>query len=87
MVRHPLDVALSCFVQPFEGRGTPWAWSLEGVPHPSRHHPAAATACSALLPSLPTGCMAVLASAPAGRILLLSLLGSGLQHANHGAQG
>ena len=23
--RHPLDVALSCYAQPFEGRGTPWA--------------------------------------------------------------
>ena len=31
VVRHPLDVALSCFAQPFEGRGTPWAWSLAGA--------------------------------------------------------
>lgn len=28
VVRHPMDVALSCYVQPFEGRGTPWAWDL-----------------------------------------------------------
>ncbi len=32
-VRHPLDVALSCFSQPFEGRGLPWAAQLDGVPH------------------------------------------------------
>ena len=25
-----MDVLLSCFTQPFEGRGTPWAWDLEG---------------------------------------------------------
>uniref|UniRef100_A0A061RHA9 protein-tyrosine sulfotransferase n=1 Tax=Tetraselmis sp. GSL018 TaxID=582737 RepID=A0A061RHA9_9CHLO len=25
-VRHPLDTAVSCYEQPFEGRGTPWAW-------------------------------------------------------------
>ncbi len=30
VVRHPLDTALSCFAQPFEGRGTPWAWDLQG---------------------------------------------------------
>ena len=30
-VRHPLDVALSCFAQPFEGRGLPWASNLSGV--------------------------------------------------------
>ena len=30
-VRHPMDVLLSCFVQPFEGRGTAWAWDLEGM--------------------------------------------------------
>ena len=29
-VRHPLDVALSCFSQPFEGRGLPWAAQLDG---------------------------------------------------------
>ena len=29
-VRHPLDVLLSCYKQPFEGRGTPWAWDLDG---------------------------------------------------------
>lgn len=29
-VRHPLDVALSCFSQPFEGRGLPWASQLDG---------------------------------------------------------
>lgn len=29
-VRHPLDVALSCFAQPFEGRGLPWASNLTG---------------------------------------------------------
>mmetsp|Transcript_47489 Transcript_47489/g.121216 ORF Transcript_47489/g.121216 Transcript_47489/m.121216 type:complete len:620 (+) Transcript_47489:11-1870(+) len=27
-VRHPLDTALSCYEQPFEGRGPPWAWDL-----------------------------------------------------------
>ena len=31
-VRHPLDVALSCFSQPFEGRGLPWAAQLDGAP-------------------------------------------------------
>lgn len=31
-VRHPLDVALSCFSQPFEGRGLPWASQLDGEP-------------------------------------------------------
>ena len=25
-----MDVLLSCFAQPFEGRGTPWAWDLQG---------------------------------------------------------
>ena len=25
-----MDVLLSCFAQPFEGRGTPWAWGLQG---------------------------------------------------------
>ena len=30
-VRHPLDVALSCFSQPFEGRGLPWAAQLDGA--------------------------------------------------------
>ena len=29
-VRHPLDTVLSCYKQPFEGRGTPWAWDLDG---------------------------------------------------------
>jgi len=28
VVRHPLDTALSCYEQPFEGRGPPWAWDL-----------------------------------------------------------
>lgn len=27
-VRHPADAGLSCFAQPFEGRGTPWASNL-----------------------------------------------------------
>ncbi|KAK9786997.1 hypothetical protein WJX73_008830 [Symbiochloris irregularis] len=31
--RHPMDVALSCYAQPFEGRGTPWAWSLDDIAH------------------------------------------------------
>lgn len=35
-VRHPLDVALSCFSQPFEGRGLPWAAQLDG--DPLHHH-------------------------------------------------
>ena len=30
-VRHPLDTVLSCYAQPFEGRGTPWAWDLAGA--------------------------------------------------------
>ena len=30
VVRHPMDVTLSCYAQPFEGRGTPWAWDLTG---------------------------------------------------------
>ncbi len=34
VVRHPMDVALSCFSQPFEGRGLPWAAQLDG-----RHFP------------------------------------------------
>eukprot|EP01023_Acetabularia_acetabulum_P004670 TRINITY_DN11992_c0_g1_i1.p1 TRINITY_DN11992_c0_g1~~TRINITY_DN11992_c0_g1_i1.p1 ORF type:complete len:567 (-),score=104.88 TRINITY_DN11992_c0_g1_i1:506-2206(-) len=25
-MRHPMDTGFSCYVQPFEGRGTPWAW-------------------------------------------------------------
>ena len=29
-VRHPADTGLSCFAQPFEGRGTPWASNLTG---------------------------------------------------------
>ena len=32
VVRHPMDTALSCYAQPFEGRGTPWAWDLHGTP-------------------------------------------------------
>ena len=38
-VRHPLDVALSCFAQPFEGRGLPWASHLDGAHFvtPSQH--------------------------------------------------
>lgn len=37
-VRHPMDVAMSCFAQPFEGRGTPWAWDLESNAFfPHRH--------------------------------------------------
>ena len=32
VVRHPMDVALSCFSQPFEGRGLPWAAQLDGKP-------------------------------------------------------
>jgi hypothetical protein len=35
-VRHPLDVALSCFAQPFEGRGLPWASNLTGALCPLR---------------------------------------------------
>ncbi|KAK9809069.1 hypothetical protein WJX72_008857 [[Myrmecia] bisecta] len=31
VVRHPMDVTLSCYAQPFEGRGTPWAWDLEDI--------------------------------------------------------
>ena len=31
VVRHPMDVTLSCYAQPFEGRGTPWAWDLTGA--------------------------------------------------------
>lgn len=27
-VRHPADAGLSCYAQPFEGRGTPWASNL-----------------------------------------------------------
>lgn len=30
-VRHPIDTAISCYEQPFEGRGTPWAWDLEEI--------------------------------------------------------
>lgn len=26
-----MDTALSCYAQPFEGRGTPWAWDLHGT--------------------------------------------------------
>lgn len=29
--RHPMDAGLSCYAQPFEGRGTPWAWDLKGL--------------------------------------------------------
>lgn len=31
VVRHPMDTALSCFAQPFEGRGTSWAWDLHDI--------------------------------------------------------
>lgn len=31
VVRHPLDVALSTFAQPFEGRGLHWAWQLRSI--------------------------------------------------------
>jgi len=30
-VRHPIDTAVSCFEQPFEGRGTPWAWDMDEI--------------------------------------------------------
>ncbi|PRW33326.1 serine threonine- kinase receptor R831 [Chlorella sorokiniana] len=32
-VRHPADAGLSCFAQPFEGRGTPWASNLSHIAH------------------------------------------------------
>jgi len=38
VVRHPMDTVLSCFAQPFEGRGTPWAWDLQGDPLHSRSY-------------------------------------------------
>ncbi len=38
VVRHPMDTAISCFAQPFEGRGTPWAWDLQGEPLHSRSY-------------------------------------------------
>lgn len=38
-VRHPLDVALSCFAQPFEGRGLPWASQLDGALAPCHQYP------------------------------------------------
>eukprot|EP00210_Caulerpa_lentillifera_P001696 g1631.t1 len=31
ITRHPMDCALSCYLQPFEGRGTPWAWTLHNI--------------------------------------------------------
>jgi len=31
MVRDPMDVGFSNFRQPFEGRGTPWAWNLTDI--------------------------------------------------------
>ncbi|KAI3431774.1 hypothetical protein D9Q98_010530 [Chlorella vulgaris] len=31
--RHPADAALSCYAQPFEGRGTPWASNLTAIAH------------------------------------------------------
>eukprot|EP00887_Chlorella_sp_A99_P000461 scaffold17.g461.t1 len=31
--RHPADTGLSCFAQPFEGRGTPWASNLTNIAH------------------------------------------------------
>ncbi|GMH32237.1 hypothetical protein BSKO_00071 [Bryopsis sp. KO-2023] len=34
--RHPLDAGLSCYAQPFEGRGTPWAWDLRDIGHQYR---------------------------------------------------
>ena len=57
-VRHPLDVALSCFSQPFEGRGLPWAAQLDGEPLlrlavlPTRRHAQAiyAAQCSTAQP-------------------------------------
>lgn len=33
--RHPADAGLSCFAQPFEGRGTPWASNLARESPPS----------------------------------------------------
>ncbi|KAI7835611.1 hypothetical protein COHA_010488, partial [Chlorella ohadii] len=32
-VRHPADAGLSCYAQPFEGRGTPWASNLSHIAH------------------------------------------------------
>eukprot|EP00803_Ostreobium_quekettii_P003862 evm.model.scf_167.2 EVM.evm.TU.scf_167.2 scf_167:27778-36670(-) len=34
--RHPMDAGLSCYAQPFEGRGTPWAWNLTEIGHQQR---------------------------------------------------
>lgn len=31
ITRHPMDCVLSCYFQPFEGRGTPWAWNLHNI--------------------------------------------------------
>ena len=57
MVRHPLDVALSCFAQPFEGRGTPWAWTLDGA--------------SLLTPSTRVTLSSDLSIPPSGRVMML----------------
>lgn len=38
-VRYPMDVALSCFAQPFEGRGLTWASRLDGARRPASSFP------------------------------------------------
>ncbi|CAK0736461.1 hypothetical protein CVIRNUC_000749 [Coccomyxa viridis] len=49
-VRHPLDVALSCFSQPFEGRGLPWAAQLDEVANAIKNHHDVMRHWDALLP-------------------------------------
>lgn len=45
-VRHPLDTVLSCYAQPFEGRGTPWAWDLAGAARLLCLRPVSLSRCS-----------------------------------------
>nr|QIG37616.1 sulfotransferase-like protein [Pseudococcomyxa simplex] len=49
-VRHPLDVALSCFAQPFEGRGLPWASHLDEITTAIKNHHDMMEHWDALLP-------------------------------------
>lgn len=49
-VRHPLDVALSCFAQPFEGRGLPWASQLDEITAAVKNHHDMMEHWEALLP-------------------------------------
>lgn len=59
--RHPLDAGLSCYAQPFEGRGTRWAWDLVGTKKQLSHGSSmAALSASICLKSV--ACLQILAT-------------------------